>query len=138
VGKKARVREIAAQMADTHLRCTGISKGAGMVQRDQLVAMYAPFAEGVVALADAARVLAERACRQDEITEMIARQVRVLQALNAGPRGVSEIHRGVVDLDLERFHLGLIDKQPPKQMNGHHRGDGVDAVLPPSWHPENE
>jgi hypothetical protein len=139
VGKKARVRELAAQMADHHLRRTGIAKAAGAVQRDQLLAFYTPIAKGVAVLEKCARILAERARRQDEAAEMIAHQVRVLQALNAGPRGVSEIQQGLVDLDLQRFGVGLVDRQQaPKTMNGHSKGEGVGPAAPPPWHPESD
>jgi hypothetical protein len=51
--------------------------------------------------------------------------------------GTVDIERGLVDMDLGRFGVGLVDRQQvPGRTNGYHHTDGGVPSSPPVWHPE--
>ncbi len=117
------------------LRDGGIAKSAGST------AAVMPLA---VAVAELIVAVQKRLKANGRLLEENGRKIAALAASHGvavGPqvRGVADIQKGLVDLDLERFGVGLVDRQQaPKAANGHHRGSGVDLSAQPIWHPENE
>jgi hypothetical protein len=142
------VDKLAGEFVTAMLARAGVTKSAGST------AAYMPFA---VAQAEAV-VLVEKALKRT-VRQVEAHAAEVGRLIDANGERISQladryaeysgtavpsvekVHRGVVDLDLERFRLGLIDQraQPPKTANGHSsHGEGVDPSPAPRWHPEND
>jgi hypothetical protein len=129
-------------MADAHIERTGVTKAAGGLQREELAAQFLPTAVAVAELID----VVKRAMRRNRRRlEENGRKIADLAERSAVPgqptvRGVTEIHQGLVDLDLQRFGVGLVDRQQaPKTANGHgSHGDGVGPSPAPQWHPESD
>lgn len=133
MGKK--VDKLAGKIATNMLRNGGIAKSAGSS------AAVMPFA---VAIAELIVTIEKRMKVNGRLLEENGRKIARLAASHGvagGPqiRGVVDIQKGLVDLDVERFGVGLIDRQAaPKRTNGHHRGDGVESSPAPLWHPESD
>lgn len=141
-----RVDKLAGRFLTRMLADAGVTKSAGST------AAYMPFAvaqaEAVVMVektlkrtvrqmeahsAEVGRLVDENAVRINHLAE------RYAEYSGTAVPAVEKVHRGVVDLDLERFRVGLIDQQVPKTMNGHNsHGDGPAPASPPLWHPEND
>ena len=137
----ARAEESAAELVERCYRRLlerkGVTKGAGSMAVD-----YHELTAEVVAEVG---VMWDRQLKKN--LKALKRNGRRLAGLAAsygavagpGVRGVADIQQGMVDLDLHRFGVGLVDRQKaPKTANGHHRGDGRESASAPSWHPEND
>jgi hypothetical protein len=124
---------------------------AGVTKSAASSSAYMPYAVGLAEavvsvekdLKHAVRLMGQHAAEVGRLIDENGVRINALaESYQAGMvRPVTEIHRGVVDLDLQRFHVGLVDKQAaPKTVNGHgtRHGEGVDPVAPPPWHPEND
>lgn len=111
----------------------GVTKGAGGTAIDYLELTAEVVAE--------IGVMWDRQLKRNhKALKANGRKIAALAAAHGVVRPVPEIQRGLVDLDLERFGVGLVDRQKaPKTANGHGAGHG-DAPPPdgpPSWHPEH-
>jgi hypothetical protein len=143
----AKVDRVAARIVDRILAESGfIGKSAGSVAEkraalmpgallaaaaiadveDQVQKAIRPYVRGVE------RMIAALDRNGERIRELAERY-----DVGQGPRGVSEISRGLVDLDLAKFRTALVEEQPPRTANGHHQTDGVGREAPPPWHPES-
>ncbi len=102
-------------------------------------------AEAVVSvekeLKRAARVMEQHAAEVGRLVDANGERInRLAESYRASMvPGAAEVERGYKEMDLDRFRVGLVDRQaaPEPKMNGHSRGaeDGPVAG-PPLWHPE--
>ena len=125
-----KVDKLAGKIATRMLRGSSIAKSAGST------AAVMPFA---IAVAELIVTIEKRLKVNGRLLEENGRRIaKLAEAHGVGVRPVTEIQRGIVDMDLERFGVGLVDRQAaPKAANGHYRGDGVESSAAPLWHPEN-
>lgn len=134
----ARADKIAARLTDTILaKQPMVTKLAGTRapawSRQQVEEMVYPAA---VVIAEVEKSIK----RRGKLLKAMGRQAQQVAAL-AGQQvpGVTGIQQGLVDLDLQRFGVGLVDRQAaPNSANGHHRGDGLESAPVPPWHPESD
>jgi hypothetical protein len=107
----------------------GITKGAGTMAVD-----YHEVTAEVVA--EIGVMWRKQLKRNEKALRANGRRIAELAAAHQVP-GTVDIERGLVNMDLQRFGVGLVDRQAPKRTNGHHHTDGVSPVPPPSWHPDH-
>lgn len=143
-----RVNKLAGELVTAMLADSGITKSAGTVA--QCMPYAVGLAESIVMvekeLKRTVRRMEEHAAEVGRLVDANGRRISQLADRYAEYAGtavpsVEKVHRGVVDLDLERFRVGLVDQQAqaPKRANGHNsHGDGADSVSPPLWHPESD
>jgi hypothetical protein len=135
----ARAEKIAARMTDTILtKQPMVTKSAGTRapawSRQQIEELVYPAAILIAEVEKSIR-------RRGKLLKAMDRQAQQVAALAAQQvPGVTDIQQGLVDLDLQRFGVGLVDRQKaPKSANGHGagHGDAPPPEGPPSWHPEH-
>jgi hypothetical protein len=143
-----RVDKLAGQFLTRMLADAGVTKSAGST------AQYMPYAVGLAEavvsvekeLKLAVRAMGRHAAEVGRLVDANGERINQLADRYAEYAGTAvpsaeKVHRGVVDMDLERFRLGLIDQQAqaPKTANGHGgHGQGVSPFPAPEWHPESD
>ena len=113
----------------------GVTKGAGGAVIDHFELAAEVIAEVGVICRDQLR-------KNEKALKRNGRKIAALAAAHGVTvRPVPEIHQGMVDLDLQRFGVGLVDRQAaPKVMNGHGSSRVTEAgpSSVPLWHPETD
>lgn len=134
----ARAEESAAELVERCYRRLlerkGITKGAGgaAIGYQELTAEV---------VAEIGVMWRDQLRRNEKALKRNGRKIAALAAAHgaAAVSSVPQVGKRVVDLDLQRFGIGLVDRQQaPKPSNGHHRGDGLESAPVPPWHPESD
>ena len=118
---------MAGRMADAYLERTGITKGAGSFQREELAARFLPTAVAVTDLVaeykkisrDAVRRLEENEARIRALAEqagLVGDQGSTLAGRHVP--GAVEIERRFQDLNNRQFGVRLAEAKAPEKMNG--------------------
>ena len=140
-----RVDRLAGEFVTAMLARAGVTKSAGTAA--QFMPYAVGLAESVVAVEKAlkrsAREMERHAAEVGRLVDANGERIDRLAESYAASMvpGAVEVERGYRDLDLQRFRVGLVDRQAqaPVKANGHgSHGDGPAPAAAPLWHPEND
>lgn len=141
-----RVDKLAGRIATQMLAKSGVikSRGAMASVMPAAVATACYIVETEKALKRAVRQVERERAEMGRLIDVNGARINALAERYAEYAGTAvpsaeKVHRGVVDMDLERFGVGLVEKQAPRKTNGRSsHGEGVDSQPAPLWHPESE
>jgi len=140
----SRVDELAEEIVARVLAESGfVGKSAGAVaaSRAQIMPHALAVVGGIALVEDQLKAIGRQVKRNGKrlqrMVDANGERIRQLTSDHQVP-GVAEVGQRVVDLDMHRFRVGLIDMQAPKAANGHGGfGEGVSPSPAPEWHPEH-